>query len=47
MDSFPDGLVVKKNARVVSLLVGAEEFYPEAVPSGGAPDGKGPESYNE
>ena len=26
MDSFPDGLVVKKNARVVSLSVGAEVF---------------------
>ena len=32
MDSFPDGLVVKKNARVVSLSVGAEVFSPEAVP---------------
>ena len=41
MDSFPDGLVVKKNARVVSLSVGAEVFSPEAVPSGGAPTGEG------
>ena len=45
MDSFPDGLVVKKNARVVSLSVGAEVFSPEAVPSGGAPTEKGPEKY--
>ena len=41
MDSFPDGLVVKKNARGVSLSVGAEVFSPEAVPSGGAPTGEG------
>ena len=47
MDSFPEGLVVMKNDRVVSLSVGAEEFPPDAVPSGGAPDGKGPESYRD
>ena len=45
MDSLLDGLVVKKNARVVSLSIGAELFSPEAVPSGGAPTGKRPESY--
>ena len=37
MDSFPDGLVVKQNVRVVSLLCDAEEFSPEAVSSGGFP----------
>ena len=47
MDSFPDGLVVKKNARVVSLSGDAEEFSPEAVSSGGAPVGKGLESYRD
>ena len=31
----------------MSLSVGAEEFPPEAVPSGGAPDGKGSESYRD
>ena len=45
MDSFPDRLVVKKNARVVSLSIGADVFSPEVVPSGGAPTGNRPESY--
>ena len=42
MDSFPDGLVVKKNDRVLSLSGDAEEFSPDAVSSGGAPEGKEP-----
>ena len=41
MDSFPDGLVVKKNARVVSLSGDAEEFFPEAVSSGVPLNGRG------
>ena len=41
MDSFPNGLVVKKNARVVSLSVGVEKFSPEAVPSGVPLTGRG------
>ena len=35
MDSFPDGLVVKKNARVVSLSVAAEVFPPRLCPREG------------
>ena len=41
MNSFPDGLVVKKNARVVSLSGDAEEFSPEAVSSGVPLKGRG------
>ena len=47
MDSFPDGLVVKKNARVVSLSGDAEEFSPQGCVLGGAPEGKEPESYRD
>ena len=47
LDSFPDGLVVKKNVRVVSLSVHVEVFSPEAVPSGGAPVEEGPKSSND
>ena len=32
LDSFPDGLVVKRNTRVVSLSGNAEVFSPEAMP---------------
>ena len=35
MDSFPDGLVVQRNARVVPLSGDAEIFSPEVVSSGG------------
>ena len=46
MDSFPDGLVEKKNARVVFLSVGVEVFSPESVPSGeSVPYWGGAESY--
>ena len=45
LDNCPDGLVVKRNARVVSLSADAEVFSPKAVPSGGAPNEEGPESY--
>ena len=44
MDSFPDGLVVERNAGTMSLSADAEVFSPEAVPSGGAPIEEGPES---
>ena len=44
LDSFPDGLVVKRNARVVSLSADAEVFSPEVVPSGGAPIEEVPKS---
>ena len=47
MDSLPDGLVVKKNARMVSLSGDTNKCSPEAVSSGGAPEGKGPESYRD
>ena len=45
LDSFPDGLVVKRNARAVPLLADAEVFSPKAVPSGETPIEEGPESY--
>ena len=45
LDSFPEGLVVKRNARAVSLSDDVEVFPPEAVPSGGPPIEEGPESY--
>ena len=42
LDKFSDGLVVKRNDRVVPLSAEAEVFSPEAVPSGGAPFEEGP-----
>ena len=38
-------LVVERNAGAVSLSADAEVFSPEAVPSGGAPIGEGPDCY--
>ena len=45
MDSFPDGLVVKRNARVVPLSGDEGMSHCEGMSSGGAPERNGPESY--
>ena len=47
MDSFPDGLVMKKNARVVPLSGDDRMSHPEGMSSGGAPERNGPESYRD
>ena len=47
MDSFPDGLVVKRNVRVVPLSGNEEISHPDGMSSGGAPEGEGPESYRD
>ena len=45
MDSLPDGLVVKRNARVVPLSGDEVMSHPEGMSSGGVPEWNGPESY--
>ena len=45
MDNFSDGLVVRRNSRVVPLSVGAEVFFPGSVPSGRAPIEEGSDDY--
>ena len=47
MDSFPDGLALKRNASVVPLSGDEGMSHPEGVSSGGAPERKGPESYRD
>ena len=45
IDSFSDGLVVRKNARAMPLSVGEEVFSPGAVPSGRAPIEEGSDDH--
>ena len=45
MDSFPDGLVVKRNARDVPLSGGEGNSHPEGTSSWGAAEKDEPESY--
>ena len=47
MDIFPDGLVVKRNARVVPFSGEEGMSHPEGMSSGGAPERNGPESYRD
>ena len=47
MDNFPDGLAVKRNARVVPLSGDEGMSHPEGMSSGGAPERNGPESYRD
>ena len=47
MDSFPDGVAVKSNARVVPLSGDEGMSHTEGMSSGGAPERNGPESYSD
>ena len=47
MDSFLDGLAVKRNARVVPLSGDEGMSHPEGMSSGGAPERNEPESYRD
>ena len=47
MDSFSDGLVVKRNARVVPLAGDEGMSNPKGMSSGGAPERNWPESYRD